>query len=224
VSIATNTTVKAKAAKPRRSRNAEDTRDKILRAARNEFAAHGFAGARIERMVKAAETNPRMLYHYFGGKSALYVAVLEDAIGNLRREEMKIDVEHLAPIAGLMQLFDFMNTHFESDLPLVRLLRNENLQQARYLKTSRRIREMSSPVLALIDGLLARGAAEGSLRAGVDPLQLYVMMVSLNQFHLSNGHTLSVIFDQNLSKPAWRAARYAAAREMIRAYLRPDFG
>ncbi|THD44726.1 MAG: TetR/AcrR family transcriptional regulator [Bradyrhizobium sp.] len=215
---------RAKVAKPKRSRNAEDTRDKILRAARSEFASHGFAGARIERIVLAAETNPRMLYHYFGDKSGLYVAVLEDAIGNLRREEMKIDVEHLAPIAGLMQLFEFMNTHFESDLPLVRLLRNENLQQARYLKTSRRIREMSSPVLALIDGLLARGAAEGSVRAGVDALQLYVMMVALNQFPLSNVHTLSVIFDQNLSKLAWRAARHAAAREMIRAYLRPDLG
>jgi AcrR family transcriptional regulator len=224
VSIEANTIPKAKAAKPKRTRNAEDTRDKILRAARNEFAAHGFAGARIERIVKAAETNPRMVYHYFGDKSGLYVVVLEDAIGNLRREEMKIDVEHLAPIAGLLQLFDFMNTHFESDLPLVRLLRNENLQQARYLKTSRRIREMSSPVLALIDGLLARGAAEGSVRAGVDPLQLYVMMVALNQFPLSNVHTLSVIFDQNLSKPAWRAARHAGAREMIRAYLRPDLG
>jgi AcrR family transcriptional regulator len=224
VSIEANTIAKAKAVKPKRSRNAEDTRDKILRAARNEFAAHGFAGARIERIVTAADTNPRMLYHYFGDKSGLYVAVLEDAIGNLRREEMKIDVEHLAPIAGLMQLFDFMNTHFESDLPLVRLLRNENLQQARYLKTSRRIREMSSPVLALIDGLLARGAAEGSVRAGVDPLQLYVMMVALNQFPLSNVHTLSVIFDQNLSKPAWRAARHAGAREMIRAYLRPNLG
>ena len=70
----------------RQKRNADETRAKILKAARVEFSQHGFAGARIDRIVAAARTNPRMVYHYFGGKAQLYIEVLEDALARLRKE------------------------------------------------------------------------------------------------------------------------------------------
>ncbi len=103
----------AEPAAPQRRRNAAESRERLLRAARDEFAQHGFAGARIDRIVQKARSNPRMIYHYFGSKSGLYVAVLEDALGNLRAQELRLDVEHLDPLEGLVQLFDFMNDHFE---------------------------------------------------------------------------------------------------------------
>ena len=59
-----------------------------MRAATAEFVAHGFAGARISRIVKKAGTNPRMIYQHFGSKSALYVAALENALAELRGEEL----------------------------------------------------------------------------------------------------------------------------------------
>ena len=61
---------------------------------------HGFAGARINRIVQKARSNPRMIYHYFGSKSELYLAVLEEALGGLRRRELQIDIEHLEPRRG----------------------------------------------------------------------------------------------------------------------------
>ena len=60
-----------------------------------------------------AGTNPRMIYEHFGSKSALYVATLESALAALRAEELALDVDHLDPLEGLLQLFDFMNGHFE---------------------------------------------------------------------------------------------------------------
>lgn len=203
-----------------RKRNPVQSRDRILSAARDEFAQHGLAGARIDRIVRRAGSNPRMIYHYFGSKSELYVAVLEAALGDLRAQELRLDVEHLDPLEGLVQLFDFMNDHFEGNLSLVRLLTNENLQNAKLLRTSKRIREMSSPVLSMISRFIARGEAEGMLAKGLDPLRVYVMMVALSQFHLSNVHTLSVIFDQDLSDVRWRAARRADAHRMLAAYFR----
>ncbi|MBS7543326.1 TetR/AcrR family transcriptional regulator [Ancylobacter oerskovii] len=209
-------------ARIRRTRNAADTKEKLLKAARIEFAQHGFAGARTDRIVRSAESNPRMISHYFGGKAGLYVAVLEEALGDLRRQELKIDLEDLGPLDGLIQLFDFMNRHFESNTYLVRLLSAENVQKARYLKTSKRVQQMASPVLSNISTLIERGEADGTLRKGLDPLEVYVMMVALNQFHLSNVHTLSVIFERDLGSPAWRASRHVAARTMMRVYLERD--
>src|SRR5271154_4009518 len=101
------------ARRPRRS--PAQAREKLLKSATAEFARHGFAGARIARIVKNAGSNPRMLYHYFGSKSALYIAVLENALGGLRSQELCLDIEHLDPLEGLLQLFEFMNGHFEQN-------------------------------------------------------------------------------------------------------------
>src|SRR5690242_3501702 len=48
------------------------THARILDAATREFAEHGIAGARIERVVAAARTNKAQLYAYFGSKEELF--------------------------------------------------------------------------------------------------------------------------------------------------------
>jgi len=50
---------------------------RILGAAMREFAKHGFAGARVERIVSRADVSPRSLYYHFGSKRGLYDAVRE---------------------------------------------------------------------------------------------------------------------------------------------------
>ncbi|MCG6206584.1 TetR family transcriptional regulator [Rhodopseudomonas sp. HC1] len=207
--------------KPRRRarRSAEQNRAEILKAATAEFATHGYAGARITRIVKKSGSNPRMIYEQFGSKSALYVATLESALGALRTEELALEVMHLDPLEGLLKLFDFMNGHFERNGHLVSLLRSENTMKARHIRKSARIREMSSPVLMMTKRLLARGVAEGRLAADLDPLRLYVLIAALSQFHLANAPTLSAEFETDLSAADWRAARRADARKMLAAYL-----
>ena len=56
-----------------------DTRTRILAAARAEFAARGFAGARVKTIAARARANKRMLYYYFRSKRRLFDAVLADA-------------------------------------------------------------------------------------------------------------------------------------------------
>ncbi|MFY9773368.1 MAG: TetR family transcriptional regulator, partial [Trebonia sp.] len=51
--------------------------ERILDAAMREFAKHGFAGARVERIVSRADVSPRSLYYHFGSKRGLYDAVRE---------------------------------------------------------------------------------------------------------------------------------------------------
>ena len=51
------------------------TRQRIIDAATEEFAQHGIAGARVERIVAAARTNKAQLYDYFGNKDGLFDAI-----------------------------------------------------------------------------------------------------------------------------------------------------
>lgn len=51
---------------------ADSTRDRIVAAATAEFALHGIAGARVERIAKAARTSKERVYAHFGSKDELY--------------------------------------------------------------------------------------------------------------------------------------------------------
>lgn len=198
------------------------TRMRLLEAAIAEFSEQGIHGARTERIARRAGTNIRMLYHYFGSKDDLYVAVLEVVLAQLRHDELRIDPEQGEPLAGLLHVFDYVDAHFGSHPALRKLLAFENLNEARHLARSERILAMSSPVLSLIRRLLARGVAEGSVRGGVDPLHLYVAMVSLAYYGRAHAHTLTHIFGKDLNAPGWQRAHLKMTREMVAGLLRPD--
>jgi len=61
-------------------RNPQHTQQRILEAALEEFAAKGFAGARVDVIARRARINKRMLYHYFGDKEGLFREVLRRKI------------------------------------------------------------------------------------------------------------------------------------------------
>src|SRR5690348_4095567 len=119
-----------------KKRDADRTRDKILRAAIEEFATHGYGGARVERIRRRARANTRMLYHYFGDKSRLYVAVLEHAIEDLRQEELRLEVDQVDPLEGLLELFEFVDRYFATHPELITLLSGENLLRGRFLRST----------------------------------------------------------------------------------------
>lgn len=202
-------------------RDAARTRARLLEASIEEFAAHGHSGARTERIVRHAGTSIRMLYHYFGSKDDLYVAVLEAVFADLRHDELQLDADALAPMEALMRIFDFVDDHFAGHPRLRKLLAFENLNEARHLARSARIPEMSSPVLSLIRAQLKRGVASGEVRRGVDPLHLYVAMVSLAYYGRGHVHTLSRIFDKDMHQPAWQKAHRKLTRQMVAAFLAP---
>jgi AcrR family transcriptional regulator len=200
----------------------EGTRERILRTAVVEFSEKGYSGARVLTICRKSRANPRMIYHYFGGKDRLYVAVLEHVLGELRAEELKLDFEHVSPVDGMMQLFDFTYEHFDKHPELIHILSGENLLRARFLKRSSRTPVVASPLIALMSDLLKRGERTGVFRSGIDALQLYVTMVGFAYFHRSNAHTLSVIFKSDILKPTWQAEHKRYAREMMLGFLRRD--
>ena len=60
-----------------RQRDPERTRQRILDAAAAEFAAHGYAGARIRAIASRAGVNQQLVSYYFDGKEGLFRAMSE---------------------------------------------------------------------------------------------------------------------------------------------------
>jgi AcrR family transcriptional regulator len=90
--------------------DAQATKQRLLEAAAQEFAAYGIAGGRVDRIAAAAESNKAQIYHYFGSKDGLFDAVFHELVVNTLRD-VPIDVEDLAGYAG--RLFDGFEAHPE---------------------------------------------------------------------------------------------------------------
>src|SRR5215510_10022368 len=81
------------------STGADTTRDRILAAATAEFSRHGIAGARIDRIAKAARTSKERLYAHFRSKEALYRFVAERELAAVA-EATRLDPADLPEYAG----------------------------------------------------------------------------------------------------------------------------
>lgn len=79
-------------------RDADATRQRLVSAARSEFAAYGQAGSRVDRIAVSAGANKAQIYHYFGSKEALFQAVWEDFLTRVI-DGIQIDVRHVARYA-----------------------------------------------------------------------------------------------------------------------------
>ncbi|HEX4224732.1 MAG TPA: helix-turn-helix domain-containing protein, partial [Pseudonocardiaceae bacterium] len=89
------------------TRDAEATKARLLDAATDEFAAHGIAGARIDRISMVAKVNKSMIYAYFGGKEQLFDAVMNAHVTQLL-DTVPFTPEDLPDYAG--KLFDYLLT------------------------------------------------------------------------------------------------------------------
>jgi TetR/AcrR family transcriptional regulator len=91
----------------RNKRDPDRTREAILVAAQDEFAAKGLAGGRVNVIARKSGANKRMIYHYFGSKDGLYLAALERVYEGLRGEERVMQLDHLAPEVAIRRLVEF---------------------------------------------------------------------------------------------------------------------
>ncbi|MEV0275830.1 helix-turn-helix domain-containing protein [Streptomyces sp. NPDC050610] len=63
------------------------TRDRILDAAREELAAHGYNGTSTRNVAKRAQVDIRLLHHYFGSRSRLLHTALQPGHRSARAQE-----------------------------------------------------------------------------------------------------------------------------------------
>ena len=208
-----------KSAARRSTRDPSRTRARILDAAKSAFAEAGLGGARVDEIAARAEVNKRMIYHYFGNKDGLFLAVLERAYADIRAAEQSLDLGHLDPVEAIKTLVAFTWDYYLRNPEFLRLVNSENLHAGRHLAQSETIRDLHSPFVEMVAEILARGERTGVFRKGVDPVQLNITIAALGYYYLTNQHTLSIIFDRDLMAPDALAARVEFMIDNVLGYL-----
>src|SRR5215211_5442182 len=147
-----------------------ETKARILEAATIEFAAHGLAGARVDRLAQRAGCNKQLIYAYFGNKEQLFDTTIAHATAELAGV-VEFDPTDLAGYAR--GLYDFMTARPE----LARLVRWHALERP---GVAGRLPELVARTTSQIDEL-ATAQRQGAVDDTIPAALLLVFAIALVQ-------------------------------------------
>lgn len=191
--------------------NTEETRRRLKEAAVVEFAAHGLAGTRVERIAARAGVNKERLYNYFGDKEQLFHSVLSDELAKIAAA-VPFDAESLRDVgeyAGRCFDYHVANPH------LVRLLQWEALaygdgavpdEEGRAAHYRRKVEAFRS------------AQADGVMVASPGAADLVFLIMSLSSWWLAVPQVARMVTGQ-VDLADRRAAVVEAARRMASAQV-----
>jgi hypothetical protein len=134
--------------------------------------------------------------------------VLKTVYQRMNDAEGALQIDLDDPVGAVTAVTNFTWRYYLDHPEFMTLLNTENLHQGQHLKKSKRVSELISPGVAMLDRALAAGAKKGLFRKGLRGRDLYIAIAALGYFYLSNRHTLSAFLGENLvARPAlehWR--------------------
>jgi AcrR family transcriptional regulator len=163
----------------------EATRARILKAAVEEFAEHGSAGARVDRIAAKAEANKESIYRYYGSKKELLARVLDEYL-RVRGDETGPDPED--PVAYPAAL---LRAH-AANPALPRLLAWEGLEGGGAIdEQSVRERQVHyDRKLSVVEGAQQSGEIDPEL----DPRHLLLAFLGMANWLFINPQTARLVF------------------------------
>ena len=180
-------------------RDLERTRANILEVATRHLARTGFHGARIDEIADETATTKRMIYYCFDSKAGLFFACLHEQYRRIRAYERSLNLGSLPPEVAVDTYVRATVRYHEENPQLARLVRTENILEARHLGVEDRV--MSRPIIGTLDAVLDRGRAEGVFRDGVTGVELYVAVTAFSNYRITNQRTVQALFEYDLRDP-----------------------
>ena len=186
----------------------DSTIERIIAAAKREFAMYGIAGARIERIAKEAHTSKERLYAYFRSKEALYAHVTNQELAAVI-SAIHMDPTNLPDYAG--KVFDYSNANPE----LFRIVNWGRLELTGNLSAD-------DPTLNTIRQKieqLRKAQQDDLLDPGWDPIDVYALLIQIATTWCSQTELRSIAnIDGNQSSlNARRAAIVEAVQRLFPA-------
>jgi TetR/AcrR family transcriptional repressor of nem operon len=165
-------------------RNAEQTRTRILEAAREEIFQNGYQGMRIDAILQKTKLAKGALYHYFPNKLALGYAVVDEVLmGHFQTVWEENLLLHKNPLTTLQQMFvckaqSFQNAAAFNGCPL------NNLNQEMAAIDDgfhQRLEKVFENAHMTIVHALKQGQADGLVRKDIDPVKISMFVFSSYQ-------------------------------------------
>jgi len=203
-------------------KDAERTRSEIIEVATKEFSNKGYSGGRINEIALRTRTSKRMIYYYFGSKEGLYKAVLFEHYRRLRTDEQLLNLDSKPPLEALRALVHFTFDWYLDHADQVPLVMVENIHQGRHVKNLPTIEPLNSVAISVVSRICERGVADGVIRPGLRPIDVYMSIASASFFNVSNRYTFAAIFNHDMTSKKECKIRRDAITDMILRYVAAD--
>jgi TetR/AcrR family transcriptional regulator len=162
---------------PSAKRSSAATKQRLLDAGEREFAARGFAGARLREIAEAAGVQPALIHHYFTDKQGLYRAVLDRALLPTSTESWTL-LGSRRDLEGLLNGFiELLLRFYAANKNLLSILRHEALSGSSVLVELSR--ERTLPIIEALSRFLEERQAAGEVRADVAANEIILAGMSM---------------------------------------------
>lgn len=189
----------------RRRTKGSDPRDAILRVARDEFAAHGFAAARVEKLARLARVNKALIYYYFGSKLGLYRQVVRCGMAEFAAR-MRAVVDGPGSAERKVGLWvDRLAAHF-TDHPALPLIMLRELADGGAHLDNDTLRDLTVFV-PLVRSLIGQGQTEGAF-GEADPIALHFVLMGSTLLFTTNAPIRRRIRQLGLAQPPLEMAPF----------------
>ncbi len=206
-----------------RRKSSADTIGDIKRAAAEEFAAHGFDCATVERIARRANVSKQLLYYYYGNKAELYSLILEEAAMQSPEFERDIDVDGLDPAYALKAFIGIVFEDYERRPHIVQMTMDEAQHNFAHIGPKCPLAGRLQDTINVLDRILRRGADAGVLRRGVDADALFWTIFSLVTTWFSQSSMISLVSGEKLGGDGGlRFWRESATRFVLQAVACPE--
>jgi len=169
-----------------RARDPEGTRRALKEAATALFARRGFAGATADRIARKAGVNKAMINYHFGGKRALYAAILRESFAALIARLRSVTDVSAPPVERLRAFIALFAETVAQTPDVPAMLLREMLSGGEHRDLGREVFEFIPQLLALVRGVVEAGVREGSFRE-VDPLLTHLGLIGSLLFFFATG-------------------------------------
>ena len=171
---------------PRRTRppgrpaaGTHDHRETLIDAAREQFAAHGFAATSLRQIALVAKVTPALAHYYFKDKAGLLDAVVEDRVAPLvQAMGGAVQAAGPDPVAALRAFVSAYTVTASKNPWLPQLIVREVLSDEGALRTTFPER-FAGGMAAMLRGVVLAGQERGDFRADLDPSRIVMSIVSL---------------------------------------------
>ena len=165
-------------------RNPDQTRERLLEAAFEEFQQHGFRAASLDQILADTGLTKGALYHHFPSKAALGLAVIEDRLGAYVEQKWIHPLgESEDPIAGVLaalQAFlpEGTQRSCEAGCPLANLAQEMAPLDEKFRQ---RLGDLFSRWQQALSEALERGRGQGFVRADLDCREAALFVVAATE-------------------------------------------
>lgn len=165
----------------RKARNPGQTRSDLLDAAYTEILESGFQAASLERILANTSVSKGALYHHFGTKRDLGLAVIEEVIGpELEARWFNMLAQHDDPISVLHNLIEEKIASADESVIRYGCPLNNLIQEMSPLDESfrRGLQKIIERWVEVVAEALKEGQASGQVRADIAPQDIALFIVA----------------------------------------------